>query len=323
MRKVFALLLLLTMALLLAGCASVDANLTLREDGSGSRTVQVWVDEAAYRLALASGTPDPLAQIAAEAGRRGATVEPTSDYARKGLRLTQTFDRLGDIPPLPPLDDVVAARQSDWLSTWYTVTVTVNTGQLAALTKGMDKLPLSSLKLTYQVTLPGRIRSYGNAAAVSGNTLTWTLNPAAGDVQTLTATSEVPHDFTVPYGIAVVVVVAPLLIAVVVLTLTNVWQRRRDEHPPVALSGCLGVTIGLLLVICLALALLTGYLAVEGRVFQISPAGANSPDLTPTVSPTRRGEIPPPACMLLASVSSSRCPLFPGNLSRAKNTPLT
>jgi hypothetical protein len=280
------------------------------------------VDEAAYRLALASGTPDPLAQIAAEAGRRGATVEPTNDYARKGLRLTQTFDRLGDIPPLPPLDDVVAVRQSDWLSTRYAVTVTVTTAQLAALTKGMEKLPLNSLKLTYQVTLPGRIRSH-NATAVSGNTLTWTLNPAAGAVQILTATSEMPHDFTVPYGIAVVVVVSPPLIAVVMLALANAWQRRRDEHPRIVLSGCLGVTIGLLLVVCLALALLTGYLAVEGRVFPIAPAGANSPDLTPTVSPTRRGELPPPACLLLAAVPCSRCPLFPGNLSRAKNTPLT
>lgn len=285
MRRSCCLMLLLSLALVLAACASVDATLELHEDGSGTRTVLVLVDETSYNLAKTSGMGDPLAQIAAEAGRRGATVEPYSEFARKGLRITQTFDRLGDIPPLPPLDDVTATRQSDLLSTHYAVTVTVDTNQLATMTKGVEQLPLSSLKLTYNVALPGRIRAH-NATVVAGNTLTWTLDPAAGDVQILTATSEVPHDLTVPYvAVAVVSVTIPLVVAGG-FALLSARRRRRDERPSTILSGCLGVAMLLTLLVCLVLTLLTGYLALEGRIFPISPLESTGP----TPAPTAPGE---------------------------------
>jgi hypothetical protein len=270
MRRSCCLLLLLSLALVLAACASVDATLELHEDGSGTRTVLVLVDETSYNLAKTSGMGDPLAQIAAEAGRRGATVEPYSEFARQGLRITQTFDRLGDIPPLPPLDDVTATRHSDLLGTHYAVTVTVDTSQLAAMTRGVEQLPLSSLKLTYNVALPGRIQTH-NAAFVAGNTLTWTLDPTVGDVQTLTATSEVPHDLTVPYVAAAVALVTIPLVVAGGLALLSARQRRRDERPSTILSGCLGLAMLLTLLVCLVLALLAGYLTLEGRIFPISP----------------------------------------------------
>ncbi len=270
MRKLGSVILLLMLAIVLAACASVDTTIELRKDGRGTRTVVVWVDETAYNLARISGLGDPLAQIAAEASQRGATVEPYAEFARKGLRITQPFGRLSDIPPLPPLDEVTAARRSDLWGTYYAVTVTVDTAQIAALTKGMEQWPLRSLELTYHVTLPGRIRAH-NAPAVAGNTLTWTLDPAAGDVQTLTATSEVPHDLTAPYMAVAGALGVSLLAVIGGLALLNVYPRRRPERPNTILSGCLGLAVFLSLVVCLTLALLAGYLALEGRIFSISP----------------------------------------------------
>jgi len=283
MRRPCCSLLLLSLALALAACASVDATLELHEDGSGVRTVLVLVDETSYNLALASGMSDPLAQIAAETGRRGATVEPASEFARKGLRITQTFDRLGDIPPLPPLDDVAATRRSDLLGAHYAVTVTVDTAQLAAMTRGVEQLPLSSLKLTYNMALPGRVREH-NADIAAGNTLTWTLDPTAGSTRVLTATSEVPYDLTAAYIAAASVLIALPLAVVVGLTLVGASQRRRAERPSALLSGCLGVAVGLTLLVCLALALLAGYLTLEGRIFPLPPENAG-----PTPAPTAAG----------------------------------
>lgn len=276
-RLVCSMILILSLAL--TACASVDATLELHEDGSGTRTVLILVDETTYNLALASGTPDPLAQIAAEAGQRGATVEPYSEFARKGLRITQSFDRLGDIPPLPPLDDVTATRQSDLWGTHYAVTVTVDASQLAALTRGMEQLPLGSLELTYNVVLPGRVRTH-DADAEAGRILTWTLDPTAGTTQTLVATSEVPHDLTVPYVLVVAVTAAILMGAVGGLVLLSIRQRRRDERPGTILSGCLGLAIGSVLLVCLGMALLTGYLVWEGRIFPTTPPAVVG--LTPT-----------------------------------------
>jgi len=273
MRQIVSLL-LLALALAVAACASMDTTLELRADGGGTRTVLVLVDETAYRLALVSGT-DPLAQIAAEAGRRGATVEPYGEFARRGLRITQTFDRPEDIPSLPPLDRVIATRQSDLWGTCYTVTATVDAAQLATLTHGLGRQPPGSLELTYHVVLPGRIRTH-NAPTRSGNTLTWILDPTATGVQTLTATAEVPHDWTAPYLAVGGVCIITLLAGVSGLALLNVAWWRRGEHLNVILSGGLGLAVFLALLVCLGLALLTGYLALEGRIFTLP---------TPVVSP--------------------------------------
>ncbi|MBU1879828.1 MAG: hypothetical protein KJ734_12820 [Chloroflexi bacterium] len=264
MRKFEYLLLLSLLTLTLASCASLDASLELHEDGSGTRTVLVLVDETAYNLALTTGG-DPLALITPEAGQRGATVEPYAEYARRGLRLTQSFDRLGDIPALPPLDDVRASRQSDLLGSHYAITITVDTAQLVTATQGMPGVPANDLKLTYHMTLPGRIRAH-NADTIAENTLTWTLDPAAGDMRTLVATSEVPRDLTVPY-LGVVIVLGVLGLALVGgLALASARRRRRTDRASGVLSGCLGLAMLIALLGCLMLTLLTSYLALEGRI---------------------------------------------------------
>lgn len=214
-RIVLLYMVLLVIALPLAGCGSININTIINPDGSGMRKVSVAIERRLYELMTAAGS-DPLVSIRAMAEASGARIEPLERTDMAGLAIAQPFQSLEELSQQWSLSgaESLQARRSDRVfKIVYIYEARIDASQFRLLApEGVDT-SLGSLNLNYTVTMPGTPVDH-NASEVRGQTLIWHLDPATSATYDLFAVSEVVQ--TTRIVLAVVAGVISLLLLLVI-----------------------------------------------------------------------------------------------------------
>ncbi len=248
---------LLALVVLATGCVRVDLAIAVHDDGSGTLSMLMAIDQQLLALTQQSGQAaanpfDQLEQTPPSQLPPGAKVEPYQQDGFVGARLTfpfaagddvattldQTFadvaaSAAADVSPAPtpgpsdsfqqpgtsPLQDFTLRRQSN--GGWrFQATVP---SQIPAADSGIDPATVKTLfkdaSFTVHLALPGHV-TQTNADEQHGNELTWNIDPL-GDARTLTAESAPGGGAPTAFN------VAGLVVASLALVGGALWVARR------------------------------------------------------------------------------------------------
>jgi hypothetical protein len=204
-----ALLGLVVLSVLAAGCFRVEMAIRLHDDGSGVMTLLAAVDEALVEAASSSGAPasTPLADITAEELPPGATIEEYRQDGFVGSRITVPFEAEDDVAAAlealfeqsaaggpgetgsPGIEDLVFRRDGDgWR--FEARMDAPSPGGTGAPDEAMARFFLRDASFKIRILLPGKVVEHNADEVGADGELVWDIDLLAEEPRVLAARSE-------------------------------------------------------------------------------------------------------------------------------------
>lgn len=221
-----ALAALTLVAFALTGCMKVDMNVTVNTDDTLDGTMIVAVDKS--MLALSGKSPEDAFKNAKEISDlpEGSRAEAYDDGKYYGQKII--YDNLPFTAFNSGKKGAPAITHNDGR---YTFSADMNTAGSNLGPQAQLAAPLlSSIKIKFVITFPGKVIEHDESAIVSGNTVTW--NVRLGEDNKLRAVAE--EGSTFPWLVVAVVGGGLGLLVIAGIVLLALWLRRPTPAPALA-----------------------------------------------------------------------------------------
>ncbi|WP_342437162.1 hypothetical protein NSS79_29095 [Paenibacillus sp. FSL L8-0436] len=199
-RKRYFVVLMISMLVLLTGCASGTAHMTVKKDGSLELAFSILLDSRAE--AMVGGKLEDVLTTRLEAA--GIELKKSQNGKSTEYQFLKAYASLQDLQANAGKLDIVDAQVeqvNNWLYTKYDVVaqpklnaysdeIIDGIGSLS-VPKSLVRMLLQNLAVDFKLTLPYDLYGANNAAEQDGNTLTWHITMA--DSQPLEMVVYVPN----------------------------------------------------------------------------------------------------------------------------------
>lgn len=199
-RRRYFVVLMISMLVLLTGCASGTAHMTVKKDGSLELAFSILLDSRAE--AMVGGKLEEVLTTRLEAA--GIELKKTQNGKSTEYQFLKAYASLQDLQANAGKLDIVDAQVeqvNNWLYTKYDVVaqpklnaysdeIIDGIGSLS-VPKSLVRMLLQNLAVDFKLTLPYDLYGANNAAKQDGNTLTWHITMA--DSQPLEMVVYVPN----------------------------------------------------------------------------------------------------------------------------------
>lgn len=217
---------LLLMLILLSGCSTGTAHVTVNTNGSVDIAVHMKVDSRAEAF-ISDKMEDALTSRLKEEGIQLEKSQDGKSTMYQFLKSYASFEEMSSISGGLDIVDVKLDTKDRWLYTRYDVearpklntymdTIMDNMGTFS-LSKPIARAILQNLSLDFKLTLPMDLYGENNAAVDEGRTRTWKV--------TLADTEPIKMQVYVPNVMNIVIVLIILL--VVIITAIFLFIRKR------------------------------------------------------------------------------------------------
>ncbi|MEK4060626.1 MULTISPECIES: hypothetical protein [unclassified Paenibacillus] len=199
-RRRYFVVLMISMLVLLTGCASGTAHMTVKKDGSLELAFSILLDSRAE--AMVGGKLEDVLTTRLEAA--GIELKKSQNGKSTEYQFLKAYASLQDLQANAGKLDIVDAQVeqvNNWLYTKYDVVaqpklnaysdeIIDGIGSLS-VPKSLVRMLLQNLAVDFKLTLPYDLYGANNAAEQDGNTLTWHITMA--DSQPLEMVVYVPN----------------------------------------------------------------------------------------------------------------------------------
>ncbi|MBY0013732.1 hypothetical protein [Paenibacillus typhae] len=185
--RISGLIMLLLSALLLGGCASGTAHVTVKKDGSLELAFSMLLSARVESLA-GGKLEEVLSHRLAAAGIELDKSQSGSSTEYKFQKTYGSFEELQQNAGSLDIIDTEVAQADKWLYTRYEVTarpkLNAYTDEIIDSIGSLDvpeslvRLMLQNLAVHFKLTLPYNLYGPNNADSQEGNTLTWRISMA-------------------------------------------------------------------------------------------------------------------------------------------------
>lgn len=217
---------LLLMLILLSGCSTGTAHVTVNTNGSVDLAVHMKVDSRAEAF-ISDKMEDALTDRLKEEGIQLEKSQDGKSTVYQFLKSYASFEEMSSISGGLDIVDVKLDTKDKWLYTRYDIearpklnsymdTIMDNMGTFS-LSKPIAKAILQNLSFDFKLTLPMDLYGENNAAVDEGRTRTWKV--------TLADTEPIKMQVYVPNVTNIVIVLIILL--VVIITAIFLFIRKR------------------------------------------------------------------------------------------------
>ncbi|ULO08355.1 hypothetical protein H1230_05960 [Paenibacillus sp. 19GGS1-52] len=220
---------LLSMLLLLSGCAKGTAHVTVNKNGSIDVAVKLRLDASTQAL-LSGKMEDSLVSKLQAAGIPLQKIQDGKATEYQFLKSYASVEEMKSFSGKWEGVDTKVSTQNRWLYTKYNVEAQPqmnvymdkamdNIGTLG-IPKSLARLLLKSFAIDFKLTLPVDLFGDNNATVQEGRTLTWHI--------TLADTEPIQMEVYVPN--IKNIVIAASVVALILVVLVVLWFRRRKRR---------------------------------------------------------------------------------------------
>ncbi|WP_405104279.1 LPXTG cell wall anchor domain-containing protein [Paenibacillus sp. FSL K6-1217] len=229
------ILMMITLVLLLTGCAQGTAHMTVKKDGSLDLAFSLLLDARAEKLV--SGKVEEL--LTPRLAAAGIELNKTASGKSTEYRFHKSYASMEELKNSSSGFDIVEAKvgQTDrWLYTKYDVSVQPKLNAytdeiidgLGSLNvpKSWVRLLMGSFSADFKLTIPYDLYGPNNAAEQDGNTLTWHVSLA--DSEPIRLVVYVPDIKNIAFTAGGIL----LILAVLLTWFIRKRKQRRPKAPP-------------------------------------------------------------------------------------------